>query len=192
MHGHMIKNMQAQQHRVAMYEAKRREATGLINAGRYRDAVEILSVLLGANPGDDDVRRLRDFARCQIGGRPPAAPPVATPTTASRGHGRPAVSAVAVTLLLMSLLAAVGVGAYAAWATWGPSANYVHGVVKPQTQWNLRAGPNAKAGLVGQVEAGDRVTVICVSGRWARLSEPRSGAYVYAPGLDLQRQPRPC
>jgi hypothetical protein len=68
----------------------------------------------------------------------------------------------------------------------------VHGQVRPETTWNLRAGPSSDAAIVGQAAAGTQVTVECVRGGWARLSAPVPGVFIFAEGLQFDAAPDPC
>jgi hypothetical protein len=73
-----------------------------------------------------------------------------------------------------------------------PPTNDVAAAVRPGSSWNLRAGPNGKARIVGHLNAGDPVVVHCLNGRWARLSQPQADVYVFADALLLPNTPQPC
>jgi uncharacterized protein YgiM (DUF1202 family) len=68
----------------------------------------------------------------------------------------------------------------------------VRGSVRPNATWNLRAGPSTSSQVVGQLRPGEQVIVTCVQGKWAKLTAPKAGTFVYASGLSLERVPSKC
>jgi hypothetical protein len=83
-------------------------------------------------------------------------------------------------------------GGFLFWTSSTGEGRDVTGTVRQGSSWNVRAGPSADSPIVGRVLSGDRVVVSCLTGQWARLREPRPGAYVHTNGLTLATTPPPC
>lgn len=167
------------------------------------DAVVRAGDLVGVRGGDVDVgarlsSQSRVIAERTASYRTGVLLPLATgvplvgnpkPAHVARLGSRPLRAAV-VGALLVVLLGVAGLLSRTDAAS-TPAAG-VPGVVGPETAWNLRAGPDSDAEQVGIVEPGQAVRVECVDGRWARLLDPRAGAFVHRDGLRLDGAPPDC
>lgn len=72
------------------------------------------------------------------------------------------------------------------------SANGPVGGVVVTEAWNVRTEPLARSPIVGTVQPGDAVSVLCMTDGWAKLTAPFGGSYVYAAGVNLSSEPPPC
>lgn len=53
------------------------------------------------------------------------------------------------------------------------------GYVSAESGLNVRKGPSSNSGKVGVLEKGTTVTIVSVSGKWYKISSPKSG-YVFS------------
>lgn len=126
-----------------------------------------------------------------VGDAPPA--PDRRGHTAAADAGRPGLRSAVLAGLVVVVLAAAGVLAVAVPASaWPWAAPGVAGVVEPSSAWNMRAGPSATTAVLGVAQPGQSVAVECLDNGWARLVEPRAGAFVDRRGLRLESQPPGC